>query len=196
MSLQQLSLTAKRIDFAERRGESFATAEFKKLTTGFVGHWVVSGVSATGLPSILLGMSVAMKGRDEAELHVEATQFAEKFIFPMATHLATTPGAGEPLPRLSVENRQILFVEHMHQQFSKERLGDLTLQKQTEALFRMASYLDVITPLKLIAEFQGVAVSTVETRVKKGRASGAIPKASEVRARKEILKKGLDAKES
>ena len=190
MSFQQLSLTAKRFDFADRQGETFATAEFKNLNTGFVGHWVVSGVSATGLPSILLVMSVAMKGRDNAELYVEATLFAEKFIFPMATHLATTPGAGEPLPRLSVENRQALFVEHMHQQFSKDRIGNLTLQKQTEALFKMATYLDVIAPLKLIAEFQGVAVSTVETRVKKGRASGAIPKASEVRATKETLKKG------
>jgi hypothetical protein len=190
MSFQQLSLTAKRFDFAERQGETFATAEFKSLNTGFVGHWVVSGVSATGLPSILLVMSVAMKGRDTAELYVEATLFAEKFIFPMATHLATTPGAGEPSPRLSVENRQALFVEHMHQQFSQDRIGNLTLQRQTEALFKMATYLDVIAPLKLIAEFQGVAVSTVETRVKKGRASGAIPKASEVRATKESLKKG------
>ncbi len=190
MSFQELSLTAKRFDFAERQGETFATAEFKSLNTGFVGHWVVSGVSATGLPSILLAMSVAMKGRDTAELLVEATVFAEKFIFPMAEHLATTPGAGEPSPRLSVENRQALFVEHMHQQFSKDRIGNLTLQRQTEALFKMATYLDVIAPLKLIAEFQGVAVSTVETRVKKGRASGAIPKASEVRATKETLKKG------
>jgi hypothetical protein len=190
MSFQQLSLTAKRFDFADRQGETFATAEFKSLNTGFVGHWVVSGVSATGLPSILLVMSVAMKGRDTAELYVEATLFAEKFIFPMAPHLATTPGAGEPLPRLSVENRQALFVEHMHQQFSKDRIGNLTLQKQTEALFKMATYLNVIAPLKLIAEFQGVAVSTVETRVKKGRASGAIPTASEVRATKETLKKG------
>jgi hypothetical protein len=54
----------------------------------------------------------------------------------------------------------------------------------------MASYLEVVAPLKLIAEFQGVAVSTVETRVKAGRASGAIPKASDVRARKDLLKKG------
>jgi hypothetical protein len=190
MSFEQLSLTAKRFDFAERQGETFATAEFKSLNTGFVGHWVVSGVSATGLPSILLAMSVAMKGRDTAELHVEATLFAEKFIFPMATHLATTPGAGEPLPRLSVEQREWLFVEHMHQQFAKDRIGNLTLQRQTEALFKMATYLDVTAPLKLIAEFQGVAASTVETRVKKGRASGAIPKASEVRATKETLKNG------
>lgn len=190
MSFEQLSLTAKRFDFAERQGETFATAEFKSLNTGFVGHWVVSGVSATGLPSILLAMSVAMKGRDTAELHGEATLFAEKFIFPMASHLATTPGAGEPLPRLSVEQRQWLFVEHMHQQFAKDRIGNLTLQRQTEALFKMATYLDVTAPLKLIAEFQGVAVSTVETRVKKGRASGAIPKASEVRATKETLKRG------
>ena len=190
MNVGQISPTAKRFDFSMRHGESFATAEFKGLSTGFVGLWVVSGVSATGLPSILLTLSVSMKGLTEAELCVEASDFAEKFIFPIAEHLASTPGAGEPLPRLSVENRQAVFVEHMHQQFSKERVGDLTLQRQTEALFKMATHLDVIAPLKLIAEFQGVAVSTVETRVKKGRGSGSIPKASEVRARKEALKKG------
>jgi sulfopyruvate decarboxylase TPP-binding subunit len=85
----------------------------------------------------------------------------------------------------------MIFNEHMHQQFAKNRAGDLTLQTQTEALFNMASYLEVVAPLKLIAEFQGVAVSTVETRVKIGRASGKIPKASEVRARKALLKKGM-----
>jgi hypothetical protein len=89
-----------------------------------------------------------------------------------------------------VENPRALFEEHMRQQFAKNRVGELTLQRQTEALFNMASYLEVVAPLKLIAEFQGVAVSTVETRVKAGRASGAIPKASEVRARKATLRKG------
>lgn len=191
MAIEHISLTAKRFDFTERQGDTFATAEFKRLSSGFVGHWVVSGKSSVGLPSVLLVMSVSMMGRKESELYVEAVSFADKFIFPMAIHLASTPSAGEPLPRLSVENRRMIFNEHMHQQFAKDRVGDLSLQSQTEALFNMASYLEVVAPLKLIADFQGVAVSTVETRVKIGRANGAIPKASEVRARKELLKKGL-----
>lgn len=191
MANEHISLTAKRFDFAERQGDTFATAEFKRLSSGFIGHWVVSGKSSVGLPSVLLVMSVSMMGRQETDLYVEASNFADKFIFPMAIHLASTPSAGEPLPRLSVENRRMIFNEHMHQQFAQERVGDLSLQSQTEALFNMASYLEVVAPLKLIADFQGVAVSTVETRVKIGRANGAIPKASEVRARKELLKKGL-----
>ncbi len=190
MEFERISLTAKRIDFAERQGDTFATAEFKRLSSGSVGHWIVSGKSAEGLPAVLLVMSIPMSGRDDKGLYAEASKFATKFVFPMATHLASAPGAGEPLPRLSVENRRALFEEHMHQQFAKDRVGDLTLQRQTEALFNMASYLEVVAPLKLIAEFQGVAVSTVETRVKAGRASGAIPKASEVRARKATLRKG------
>ena len=191
MAIEQISLTAKRFDFAERQGDTFATAEFKRLSSGFMGHWVVSGKSSVGLPSVLLVLSVAMKGRDVPELYQEATSFAEKFVFPMAVHLASTPSVGEALPRLSVENRKMIFTEHMHQQFAKNRVGELSLQTQTEALFNMATYLEVVAPLKQIAEFQGVAVSTVETRVKVGRANGAIPKASEVRARKELLKKGL-----
>jgi len=190
MAIEQIGLTGKRFDFAERHGDTFATAEFKRLSAGFMGHWVVSGKSSAGLPSVLLVMSVPMKSQDEPELYQEASNFADKFVFPMASHLASTPSAGEPLPRLSVENRQALFTEHMHQQFAKDRVGDLTLQRQTEALFNMASYLEAVAPLKLISEFQGVAVSTVETRVKIGRSSGAIPKASVVRARKAILKKG------
>jgi hypothetical protein len=191
MAIEHISLTAKRFDFAERQGDTFATAEFKRLSSGFMGHWVVSGKSSVGLPSVLLVMSVPMKGQDEPGLYAEATNFADKFIFPMAIHLASTPSAGEPLPRLTVENRRMIFNEHMHQQFAKDRVGDLPLQRQTEALFNMATYLEVVAPLKLIAEFQEVAVSTVETRVKVGRANGAIPKASEVRARKDLLKKGL-----
>lgn len=190
MEFQRISLTAKRIDFAARQGDTFATAEFKLLSSGSVGHWIVSGKSAEGLPAVLLVMSVPMAGKDEKELYAEASEFATRFVFPMAAHLASAPGAGEPLPRLSVENRSALFEEHMCQQFAKDRVGELTLQRQTEALFNMASYLEVVAPLKLIAEFQGVAVSTVETRVKAGRASGAIPKASEVRARKADLRKG------
>jgi hypothetical protein len=190
MGAEQISLTAKRFDFAERQGDTFAIAEFKRLSFGFMGHWVVSGKSSVGLPSVLLVLSVPMKGHEKTELYTEASSFAEKFVFPMANHLASTPSAGEPLPRLSVENRQAIFTEHMHQPFSKSRVGGLTLQSQTEALFNMASYLEVVAPLKLIAEFQGVAVSTVETRIKIGRASGAIPKASVVRARKAELEKG------
>ena len=191
MAIEQISLTAKRFDFAEHQGDTFATAEFKRLSSGFMGHWVVSGKSAVGLPAVLLVLSVSMKGQDVSELYVEASNFADKFIFPMAIHLASTPSVGEPLPRLSVENRRMIFNEHMHQQFAKDRVGNLSLQSQTEALFNMASYLEVVGPLRLIADFQGVAVSTVETRIKVGRASGAIPKASVVRARKELLKKGL-----
>ncbi len=191
MAIEHISLTAKRFDFAERQGDTFATAEFKRMSSGFVGYWVVSGKSSDGLPSVLLLLNVPMKGRDLADLQLEATRFADKFVFPMAIHLATTPSVGEPLPRISVTNRKEIFEEHMRQQFSKIRVGDLSLQSQTEALFNMATYLEVVAPLKLIAEFQGVAVSTVETRVKIGRASGAIPKASDVRARKELLKKGL-----
>ena len=190
MEFEQISLSANRIDFAARQGDSFATAEFKRLGSRSLGHWVVSGKSAEGLPAMLLMMSVPMAGGDEKELYVEASKFATRFVFPMATHLSSTAGAGEPMPRFSVEDRRALFEEHMHQQFAKDRVGELTLQRQTEALFNMASYLEVVAPLKLIAEFQGVAVSTVETRVKAGRASGAIPKASEVRARKASLRKG------
>lgn len=190
MEFERISLTAKRIDFSARQGDTFATAEFKRLSSGSVGNWIVSGKSAEGLPAVLLVMSVPMTGRDEKELYAEASLFATKFVIPMAEHLSSVPGAGEPLPRLSVENRRDLFLEHMQQQFSKDRVGGLTLQRQTEALFNMASYLEVVAPLKLIAEFQGVAVSTVETRVKAGRASGAIPKASEVRDRKATLRKG------
>lgn len=190
MENEQISLTAKRFDFAKRQGETFATAEFKRLSLGFMGHWVVSGKSAVGLPSMLLMMSVPMRGQDELQLYEEALKFADQFIFPIADHLASSPGVGEPLPRLSVEHRQALFMEHMRQQFAMERVGDLSLQRQTEALFNMANYLEVIAPLKLIAEFQGVAVSTVETRVKIGRSNGAIPKASVVRARKDALKRG------
>lgn len=190
MATEKISLTANRFDFIERQGDAFATAEFKQLSSGYMGHWIVSGNSSVGLPAVLLVMSVPMKGRDEPELLREASDFALQFIFPMATHLASTPGAGEPLPRLSVENRQAVFAEHMNQQFSKSRVGALTLQSQTEALFNMAMYLEVVAPLKLIAEFHGVAVSTVESRIKIGRSSGAIPKASDVRARKANLKKG------
>jgi hypothetical protein len=108
----------------------------------------------------------------------------------MAQRLSKTPGAGEKLPELNVEMKRSLFEDHMHHHFSPERAGSLTLQRQTEALFRMATFLRVFSPIQTIAKFQNVAPSTVETRVKKGRASGAIPKASEVRARKELLKKG------
>jgi len=184
LTSNRISPSAKRIDFAIREGDSYATVEFKKVGVNFMGHWVVSGKSELGLPAILLVMAVPMRESNERELISESSKFANDFVLPMARRLATTPSVGEPLPRLSVENRQLLFQEHMQEQFGEKRVEGLTLQKQTEALFNMASYLEVTTPLKLIADFQGVAVSTVETRVKIGRASGAIPKASEVRARR------------
>jgi hypothetical protein len=108
----------------------------------------------------------------------------------MAEALRSTPGAGENIPPLGVSERASLFEAHMQHHFSASKTGNLTLQKQTEALFKMATFLEVLTPVKLIAKFQGVGIGTVESRVQRGRSSGAIPKASEVRARKDALKKG------
>jgi hypothetical protein len=193
MKSQHRSLTGKYIDLVLEDGDTYATAEFKKLAGGSVCHWIVSGRSDDGLPAMLLDLPIPMRSTDEDSMILEATKFATDFLFPMAQRLSKTPGAGEKLPELNVEMKRSLFEEHMHHHFSPERAGSLTLQRQTEALFRMATFLRVFSPIQTIAKFQNVAPSTVETRVKKGRASGAIPKASEVRARKEILKKGLDA---
>lgn len=191
MDMERRSPMAKRIDLALEHGAVFATAELKRAATGNFCHWIVSGQSVRGLPTMLLDIAIPLSSDTPTAMLIEAKEFGEKFIVPMAEFLSTTPGAGEKVPPLSVETRRWLFEEHMHHQFAPERAGNLTLQRQTEALFNMASFLSVVAPLQSIAKFQKVAVGTVESRVKKGRASGAIPKASEVRARKELLKKGL-----
>ncbi len=190
MEMERRSPMAKRIDLTLERDSVFATAELKKTATGNFCHWIVSGQSVTGLPTMLLDFAVPLAGDNESVMLKEAALFGEKFVIPMAEFLSTTPGAGEKVPPLSVETRRWLFEEHMHYHFAPERAGNLTLQRQTEALFNMASFLAVVAPLKSIAAFQNVAVGTVESRVKKGRASGAIPKASEVRAKNVSLRKG------
>jgi hypothetical protein len=181
---------AKRLDLALERGEVFATAELKATATGNFCHWVVSGMSVSGLPSMLLDLAVPLAAEDESGMLIEAEEFARKYIFPIAEELRKTSGAGERIPQLGVNKRGMLFEAHMEHHFSALKAGNLTLQRQTEALFMMATFLEVLTPVKLIAKFHRVAVGTVESRIQRGRASGAIPKASEVRARKEILKKG------
>ena len=190
MEMERRSPMAKRIDLTLERDSVFATAELKKTATGNFCHWIVSGQSVTGLPTMLLDFAVPLAADNESVMLKEAALFGEKFVIPMAEFLSTTPGAGEKVPPLSVETRRWLFEEHMHYHFVPERAGNLTLQRQTEALFNMASFLAVVAPLKSIAAFQNVAVGTVESRVKKGRASGAIPKASEVRAKNVSLRKG------
>jgi hypothetical protein len=190
MGSERRSQLAKQVDLALERESVFATAEFKRTATGVFCHWIVSGKSVAGLPAMLLDMAVPLSGKDEPALLVEAESFADKFIVPMAAYLSSTGGASSHVPSLSVDKRRHLFEGHMAYHFAPHRSGNLTLQKQTEALFNMAAFLQVVAPLKSIADFQNVAVGTVESRVKKGRASGAIPKASEVRARKETLKKG------
>lgn len=190
MNMERRSPTAKRLDLALERGAVFATAELKKTATGNFCHWIVSGQSLAGLPTMLLDLAVPLSGGNEIAMLEEARIFGDKFVVPMAEFLSTTPGAGEKVPPLSVETRRWLFEEHMRYHFAPERAGGLTLQRQTEALFNMASFLAVVAPLKSIAAFQDVAVGTVESRVKIGRANGSIPKASEVRAKNELLKKG------
>lgn len=140
---------------------------------------------------MLLDIAIPLSNDTERYMMDEAKVFADKYIIPMAEHLSISPGTGERVPPLSVDARRWLFEEHMRYPFAPERSGNLTLQRQTEALFNMATFLQVVAPLKSIAAFQNVAVATVESRIKKGRASGAIPKASDVRARKETLKKDL-----
>ncbi|MEY4321032.1 MAG: hypothetical protein RLZZ471_973 [Actinomycetota bacterium] len=190
---QRSPLAKRRIDLALERDDVYATAELKRTATGTFCHWIVSGLSMTGLPTMLLDIAVPLASSEEPAMLSEAKAFAEKFILPMAKQLSSTPGAGERVPSLNVETRRWLFEEHMQHHFSPKRAGNLTLQRQTEALFNMATFLEVVAPLKSIAQFQNVAVGTVESRIKKGRGTGAIPKASEVRARNKSLKKGLDA---
>lgn len=190
MEVQASSLRGEHIDLSLTQGDVLATVEFKKLDSSSIGHWVISGLSKLGVPAMLLTLSVPMNSLTEAELAIEATTFAERFLFPMAEELASTPGAGDRILPLSVGNRRLLFEAHMKHHFSHNRAGNLSLQVQTEALFKMATRLEVVAPLKLIAEFQDVAVSTVETRIKIARAAGRIPKASEVRARTNTSKKG------
>lgn len=181
---------ASRIDLELESGDVYATAEMKAAATGISCHWFVSGMSVDGLPTMLLDLAVPLSSTKSDAIYQEAETFAKKFIFPMAEALRTTNGAGESIPPLTVAMRETLFEVHMEHHFSTKRASGLTLQRQTEALFRMATFLEVLTPVKLIAKFQDVAVGTVESRIQRGRASGTIPKASAVRARKAPLKKG------
>ncbi len=182
---------AKRLDLEIVQDGVYATAELKETATGNFCHWFVSGISANGLPAMLVDIAVPLVSTSRPDRLSEADAFAKKYIIPLALGLKLTPGAGESIPPLGVEERGYLFEAHMEHHFSQNRLGKLTLQRQTEALFKMATFLEVLTPVKLIAKFQGVGTGTVESRVQRGRASGAIPKASDVRAKKELLKKGL-----
>jgi hypothetical protein len=181
---------AKRLDLELERGLVYATAEMKATATGNFCHWFVSGLADNGLPTMLLDLAVPLSSTNPKDMIVEAKAFAETFVFPMAEALLSTPGAGESIPPLGVAERASLFESHMEHHFARGEVSSLTLQKQTESLFKMATFLEVVTPVKLIAQFQQVGVGTVESRIQRGRASGAIPKASEVRAKKEILKKG------
>jgi hypothetical protein len=184
------SPSANRIDLELENGDVYATAEMKVTATATSCHWFVSGMSVDGLPTMLLDLAVPLSSKNTQAMYQEAEAFAKKFIFPMAEALRTTSGAGESIPPLAVSMRETLFEVHMEHHFSTKRSAGLTLQRQTEALFKMATFLEVVTPVKLIAKFHGVAVGTVESRIQRGRASGAIPKASEVRARKATLRKG------
>lgn len=181
---------AKRLDLELEHGMVYATAEMKATATGNFCHWFVSGRTANGLPTMLLDLAVPLSSTNPTDMTLEAKAFAETHVFPMAEALLSTPGAGESIPPLGVAERASLFEAHMEYHFASDKVNSLTLQKQTESLFKMATFLEVLTPVQLIARFQKVGVGTVESRIQRGRASGAIPKASEVRARKELLKKG------
>ena len=181
---------AKRLDLEIVQDGVYATAELKETATGNFCHWFVSGIAASGLPSMLIDIAVPLISASRTDRLREADAFARKHIIPLALDLRVTPGAGESIPSLGVEERAQLFEAHMHHHFLQNNLGKLTLQRQTEALFKMATFLEVLTPVKLIAKFQGVGTGTVESRVQRGRANGNIPKASVVRAKKESLKKG------
>ena len=181
---------AKRLDLELEVGEVYATAELKETATGNFCHWFVSGISFSGLPTMLLDLAVPLASKTKPDRLNEAEAFARKYILPMAQDLRRTPGAGESIPPLGIGERGSLFESHMEHHFTEQKAGNLTLQRQTEALFKMSTFLEVLTPVKQIARFQEVGVGTVESRIQRGRASGAIPKASVVRARKAILKKG------
>ena len=184
MNLEVRSPNAKSFDL-ELEGEGLlATVELKRESAGVVSHWIVSGRALNGLPAIILSLTLPGPSGLEDLWEKSSINLAAQFIFPLAHQLSNTQGLCDRISPISVEMRQLIFEAHMNKHFTSPEISDHTLQAQTEALFGMASFLGVVGPLKRIAQFQGVSVSTVETRIKIGRSEGRVPKASEVRARK------------
>lgn len=196
MNLEVRSPNAKSFDLEIEREGLFATVEFKKESSGAVSQWIVSGRAANGLPAIILSLILPVPIAQESLWEKSSIVLADEFIFPLARQLSATQGLSDRISPISVEMRQLIFEAHMKNHFTSLEITSHTLQAQTEALFGMASFLGVVGPLKKIAQFQGVSVSTVETRIKIGRSEGRVPKASEVRAKKGKTKRGVNAKKS
>jgi hypothetical protein len=175
---------ASQSDLVMGLGDLFATVEFKRSGSRWATYWLVSGLTEDGLPAVLVSLSVSLNSTTEAELVEEARKLGEAYILPFAAELPRTPGIGDRIAPLTGERRRQMFFEHMKHHFSIERSGSLTLQLQTECLFRMASYLQLSSPVKDIAEFQGVATATVQQRVKYARKKGRLPKVSDPHAKK------------
>ncbi len=193
---QEISLKALAADFQFTDGPMYATVDVKSLRKGAFATWVVTGPNDQGLPSILLMISTALRADTELGLESEVRQLAAKHVFPLASALSATPGVGERVPLMTLERRSQVFLHHMSHHFSSSHLESMTLQLQTECLFRMATYLELTNPLKLIAQFQKVATSTVEKRVSIARAKGRLPKASEGRVKHEATWRNKIAQES
>jgi hypothetical protein len=183
-------------DFTYSRDQYFATVEFKGSSGAFVSRWVISGLSKDGLPMILMAVDLAMANVEESKLIEEARVLAESHLFPLAENMAPTRGMQVKFEQTSLNHRSAVFREHMFYQFEQTRSGSLTRQLQTECLYMMANFLGVSAPQKLIAEFQGVKVSTVNERLKYAKERGRIPKMSDLGARKALPGKDQIAKES
>ena len=193
MQIEMRNSSHPSVDLEISAGGLFATIALRQQGSTLASQWFVTGPSAESPFSLLLSLTAPLASVSENKAAQECRALAEAFIFPLAAQMRQGSGLFSIWNEVTAEDKSNLFRHHMTNWTHAIRNAGMTLQAETEALFLLATSFQVPRPIKEIAEFQGVATTTVETRIRRARAAGKIPTAASLRKPKQTVGAKHDA---
>ena len=165
----------KHLEFIDR--ELVAVVQMQELGKGIQCHWTISGVSESGEALLVLELKVSLQSRSEVETQRECAKSANTLFQIARSSLAAgglVPSAGEP----EGGGRAQLALVHMGVMDGIELLGDRTsrLSVRTSRQYSLCKSFGLTSIVKLMAQFEGVPITTVQRRLAKARNLGLIEK--------------------
>jgi hypothetical protein len=151
-------------DVAYGDGAYFATGEFKKTKFGYMGFVVISGPGSTQSTVLHHVGQIAISDESEALARVAA------YVEIMLAFLKTGDLLdGFALRELAIDGRDVIQTAKAHLAYhsSNEHFGGpgTALHRKTLRQFGLLAQFGIPKPVRLLAEMEGVPVTTISRRL-------------------------------
>lgn len=138
--------------------------------------WWVSGLGELWMPYLLLKLELTLPFQTQDTFERNCKELANTYVAALADVSARSGGMVSTAPENAPEVSQALAIMHFSHHMSAPRFSLATDSIATGTLYLMAKAFGVKNPVRFVAEYLKVGVTTVTKRLTRHRDSGFIPK--------------------